>query len=234
MGLMILLFIYKNYSFNPKKWNLKFKYFKDYINNPIAVIFYLCIASFIFLNISSILTDVIYWYMIFIISIFLFTIIFISIHFSRIRILRISIFSFYTILILGLALSYLIHDDNKTLETKSKYLISYKGLPIPYFDVMIYPSGTFRLVDKKTLFKGGDFLTFFSQGADILLIASGNKGEGGKGFQGGRFWEYPYFIFNTITKKPMQVIILKNDIAFKEYNRLIKLNKKVLLVVHNS
>jgi hypothetical protein len=99
---------------------------------------------------------------------------------------------------------------------------------------MIYPSGTFRLVDKKTGFKGGDFITFFSQGADILLIASGRKGEGGQGFQGGRFWEYPYFIFNTVTKKPMQVVILKNEIAFKEYNRLIKQNKKVLLVVHNS
>ncbi len=99
---------------------------------------------------------------------------------------------------------------------------------------MVYPDNTFRLVDKKTSFKGGDFIRFFSQKADILLIASGINGVGGKGFTVGRYSEYPYFIFNKITQKPMQVVILKNDLAYKEYNRLVKLNKKVLLIVHNS
>ena len=110
-------------------------------------------------------------------------------------------------------------------------LTVYKGIPIIFFDAMIFPDGTFRLVDKKHFFNLRDQKFFSKQRADILVIASGSKGEGGQGFP----VKAPVqFIYNYYTQRGTQVIILENSQASELFNRLKSEGKNVLFILHNS
>ena len=111
-------------------------------------------------------------------------------------------------------------------------MIVYKGIPIPYFDIMIFPDGTFRLVDKKIYFNQKDKVNrIFKYANDILLIGSGENGEGGMGFIDEQ--RETQFIFNSQKKLPLQVIVLKTPDACKEFNLLNKKGYDVMFIIHN-
>ena len=97
---------------------------------------------------------------------------------------------------------------------------------------MIYPNGTFRLVDKKIYFNNPDkYNTIYALSKDILLIGSGSDGKGGKGFPEEKKAQ---FVFNPKTKLPLQIIILKTQEACAKFNELKKKGYNVLYVIHNS
>ena len=123
-----------------------------------------------------------------------------------------------------------IHFDDGIVYNTS-YLTVYKGIPIPYFDIMIYGDGTFRLVDKKVNFHKRDQETIFGLCNDILLIGSGKEGEGGKGFPEAIPVQ---FVFNHVKLKPLQVIILNTPEACNVFNQLRNKGKNVLFIIHNS
>ena len=107
----------------------------------------------------------------------------------------------------------------------------YKGIPLLFFDVMIYENNIFRFVDKKHTFNNRDINTICHHANDILLIGAGKYGEGGNGFPEKVMSQ---FIFNAVKKKPLQVIILDTPNACKKYNQLKKEGYNVLFIIHNT
>ena len=115
---------------------------------------------------------------------------------------------------------------------QSRYgLTTYRGVPLPFFDLMIYPGGAFRPIDKKHYFNNRDRTFLDRKEADILLIGTGYRELGGQGFphpKGSRF------VYNPITTRGCQVILLGSADACVYYNRLRKAGKRVLFVLHTT
>ncbi|MBN1950824.1 MAG: VanZ family protein [Bacteroidales bacterium] len=187
------------------------------------------IFAWVFLNISSVLTDVKYAGYVLLFSLLLFLMLVGGLHLGSIKKLR--------WLIVGAFLLWLFYPAARLLFSEpttvvlSKHLILYKGIPVPYFDVMIYPNGLVRPVDKKESFNMRDIQKISSIGPDILVIATGSRGQGGKGFNDQVSVEMRY---NHEKKKVYQLVKLPTKEACKLYNRLSKEGKSVLLIVHNS
>ncbi|MFH1052473.1 MAG: VanZ family protein [bacterium] len=233
MGLILLFMILRNGEIIKNGWKFSHKKFKEYLSSPLSLLLLLLFLTYILLFISSILTEDYYWYVIALWTFPLFIIAFLFLHISGFKIGRIILLITLAIALSVLGTSYLSnHNDNIT--TCKKGYIVYDGIPLIYFDFMIYPDGSIRAVDKKTIYKGGDFMAFFNQKADIILIGRGFEDKGGYGFLGTRFVDYPYFIFNSVTNKNSQVVLLDTPAACREFNRMKKENKKVLFVIHNS
>jgi hypothetical protein len=116
--------------------------------------------------------------------------------------------------------------------TQHRYgITAYKGIPIPFFDVLIYPDGWFRLVDKKHFFNQRDQVFFLKQRTDIIIIGSGERGLGGKGFPETSMVQ---FLYNRYLGRATQVITVKTPDACRLFNRLMRENKNALLVIHNT
>ena len=109
--------------------------------------------------------------------------------------------------------------------------IKYNGIPLLYFDYMIFPNGSFRTVDKKEDFNVRDRQTIAQLDPDILLIGKGSKGQGGRGWTD---IETTEMVYNTFEHKIYQIIKLPNRQACETFNRLKKQNKKVLFIIYNE
>ncbi|MBM3287868.1 MAG: hypothetical protein FJY88_11035 [Candidatus Eisenbacteria bacterium] len=107
----------------------------------------------------------------------------------------------------------------------------YRGIPIPFFDLLVYPNGAFRLVDKKHYFNSRDQRFLLAQKSDIILIGTGDRGLGGKGFPEVASVQ---FLYNPHLARPTQVILLRTPEACQLFNRLKKEGKSVLFVLHNT
>ena len=229
-GLILVLFV-------AQKWGtIKFrehtfwqKRFVDYGRDPLGAFTIVGVTSWMSISISPLLTDEVY-----IIPLTL-TIIGCSIagvlliHLLQFKKVRMVIISIAVLIAIGLTGSFII-NKGKNITHVSNRLIVYNGIPYPFYDLMIYPSGLCRFVDKKHFFNGQDQQFFAKQkNADILIIGSGFEGVGGKGY---RVNEGTMFIFNEYSKRASQIIILKTPDAVKVYNRLRKVGKNVLFVIH--
>ncbi len=120
---------------------------------------------------------------------------------------------------------------NKNISHNSNQLLIYKGIPIYYFDVLVYPNGLFRLVDKKKSFNQRDQQSILNLAENIIVIGSGSNGSGGQGFPKK---EAVQFLYHSRTNKGVQLVVMANDEACKTFNRLKTENKRPLLIVHNN
>lgn len=110
-------------------------------------------------------------------------------------------------------------------------LAVYKGIPIPFFDILVFPDGGFRLVDKKHYFNKRDRDFFNRFESDIILIGSGYHGEGGRG--------YPYqrgsgFVYNQSTGRGTQVVIMNSREACERFDQMKRQGKSVLFILHTT
>ena len=110
-------------------------------------------------------------------------------------------------------------------------LTVYRGVPLPFFDVMIYPNGRYRLVDKKHYFNQRDQKFLLRQRSDIILIGAGDRGLGGKGFPE---LSMVQFLYNRNLNRATQVIIMNTPDACRAFNRLKREGRNVLFVIHNT
>lgn len=118
------------------------------------------------------------------------------------------------------------------LISSNRYgLTVYRGLPIPFFDVMLRSDGPPRLVDKKHYFNPRDQEFLLKRGYDILLIGSGRDGRGGLGFPERSSVQ---FLFNDALERPTQLIILRTPEACRLFDKLVRENKRVLFILHNT
>ena len=231
MAGIVLIFIgYKNSEIFKKPFKISELKLLGYFTNPWSTIVLLTIWSYLFLVVSSLLSEAKYIPNIIIISITLFLFVFLAIHKSYTktgkRFILIALGTLLMILSISFAFNY-----KENINLKSPGLVVYKGLPLPYFDIMFFEDGGFRFVDKKTNFTQSDILHFFKKTSNILLIGTDNLASGKKGFPENLESQ---FMYNIKKKKVIQVIILPTAKACSTYNRLKKEGKEVTFVLHNT
>jgi VanZ family protein len=203
---------------------------RGYFRHPSSVLILLAALSLLFLCFSSLLTDLANWGLIIVLTMTSFVACFLLFHISQFRWGK---YSLVTILCVGFVVQayFFVKHRSDYIVHNQFGLTVYKGIPIPFFDVMIFPNGMFRLVDKKHYFGTRDQNFFRRQKPDILLIGSGIHGNGGRGFAQEAVSQ---FIYNKMTDEGIQVVILKNADACRVFNRLKREGKRVLFVLHNT
>jgi VanZ family protein len=229
-GMLVLFIGYKNPEVIKNTWKISQPKIKDYFNNALSMLVILSVFSYILLAVSSLLTDSKYIVNILFISILLFFIVFVAIHLSFTKFGKRIVLGMVAVLFLVLSISFVSHY-NKQISYHKSGITLYKGIPLLYFDVMIFDHGGFRFVDKKDNFNQGDIKFFLEKTSNILLIGCGAQSHGRMGFPEDL---QSQFMYNFIQKKPIQIIILPTSEACDTYNRLKEEGKKVTFVIHNT
>jgi VanZ family protein len=230
IGLFIIYFILENGSILRNGWKLRQRTIIDYTKKPLSILILLFILSYIFMAISSLLTETKFILPAVLITLLLFGAVFMIIHLTQFKLWRNLILAFSSLLFVIQLYSFGKHFNDNIVST-SKNILNYKGIPIIYFDVMIYPDGLFRLVDKKTEFNQRDQQTIVQKCENIIVFGTGIEGDGGKGFP---FSGETQFIFNEVNNKGVQIILKNNKTACNIYNRIKKEGKRPALIYHND
>jgi len=228
IGLVFIFFILENGKIIKNAWKIRQKKIKDYLQNPISLFLLEIVFAYILMLISSILTETKYLFSAISISILTFIIFFIVLHLSQKKLYRNIFIILFIIFICIQGVSFYKYKDQNIVYSKNQ-LIIYKGIPVFYFDVLIYPDGMFRLVDKKGTFNKRDLNKIMSFSENILIIGSDENISGGRGFPED---SESQFIFNYVNKRGLQVIKLKNKDACKKFNQLCDEGKKPALILH--
>ena len=213
-----------------KPFRIRHTRFKAYLESSLAALTGAWIFAFILLNVSSLLTESKYLLTAILITLCLAATTFLIIHLTQWKRLRWIIITGLTIVILAQVVAIVQYRDKPIVMNRYGLLV-YRGLPLPFFDILIHPNGRPRLVDKKHMFNKRDQDTIHGLASDILLIGSGHEGQGGRGF---RETTEMQFVFNKYTGRGMQVIILPTPQACKLYNRLQQEGRSVLFIIHNT
>jgi len=230
-GLILVLFVTESYgTIKLTRQSITQRRLKGYLRNPLSALVLVGALALSFILISPLLTEHEYWHFCLLACFGLFFIVMLIIHLFQFRLFKTAFISLGLAVMLLLSGSYAV-NSSRNITYNSYGLTIYKGIPLPFFDIIIYPNGSFRLVDKKHYFRVQDKNYFLKQGADIILVGSGAEGKGGKGFDEG---VGTHFIFNKYTLKGAQVIILPTPDACRKYNKLKKAGKSVLFVLHNT
>ncbi len=202
---------------------------RGYLRNSISVLILLFALNFLFLIYSSLMTDFPYWYIVVLFTVLSFAVFFILFHISQYKWGKYGLLATFAIAVIIQVYSVFGHSSDHIVHNRYGLTV-YKGIPILFFDVMIFPDGTFRLVDKKHYFYQRDKAFFLKQKTDIVIFGSGAYGEGGKGFSE----KESMFIYNPYIRRGTQVIILKTAEACRLFNRLKRERKNVLFILHNT
>ncbi len=230
IGMFFIFFVVKKGEIIKQTWKIREKKIRDYFVNPFSVLFLETVFTFILLSVSSQLTNMEYLVHSIFISIVLFFIFFFIFHLTQKKVFKRVFLGLLIILIFVQGFSFLKYHKEGIIYN-SYGITVYKGIPLPFFDVMIFENGFFRFVDKKHNFNTRDIDTICHYSNNILLIGSGKDGLGGNGFPEKL---KPQFIFNTVKMKPLQVIILSTPEACKKYNQLKKEGYNVIFIIHNT
>jgi len=201
----------------------------DYLKHPFILLILMFTFSLLFLSFSSILSESIYSVFVALCALSGFTILFTILHISQYKWGKYGLLAIIITGLLTQSFFYFKYRSDNIIMNKYGLTV-YKGIPIVFFDVMFFPNGMFRLVDKKHYFNQRDQEFFLRKGVDIIIIGSGMDGLGGKGFPD----ESNFFMYNPFIKRGTQVIILKNPEACELFNRLKQENKHVLFILHNT
>jgi hypothetical protein len=201
----------------------------DNFRNPYSSLFILLIYSFLFLVIGSLITETRYLAEVYLLTWSIFAVLLAVFYVCQ---YRLGLIVTGLLLLAGAIAGTIIWKSHpQAVIHKRAGLIQWHGLPLPYFDVMIQPSGKLIPVDKKIYFNKKDKMNrIYGLCDDILLIGSGSKGQGGKGFPDRR----SHFVFNPVTRKPLQILIYPNLKACQIYNKLTAEGRKLLFIIHNS
>lgn len=231
IGMIVIFFVIEQGKIVRDGWEFRQKKVSDYFKKPFSLLFLEMIFAYLLLLISSILSNNEYLGVVLLFAFSAFSIFFFIFHNSQKKVYR-NIFISIAVLILLLQSFFFIKYHKSNIIYNKKGIVVYKGFPIPYFDIMIFPNGTFRLVDKKIYFNQKDkFNRIYMHSKDILLIGSGKDGEGGMGFIDEK--RETQFVFNPIKKIPLQVIVLKTPEACEEFNLLKSKGYNVMFIIHN-
>jgi len=210
-------------------YRLRNKKLKEYFTNPFSLLCLEAIFAYSLLFVASQITDSVYIFNVIFITLLFFIIAFLLIHAGGNKIIRWIIRGSLLLIIVVVFIAARFGDSG--IKFVRPGYLNYNGIPLLYFDYMIFPNGTFRTVDKKDAFKLRDKQKIEHLDPDILLIGKGNKGQGGKGWNDILTTE---MVYNTYKHKVYQIIKLPNRQACETFNRLKKQDKKVLFIIHNE
>ena len=229
-GIIVLYLSTTTWRHLKKDWRAPLpKRLSSYLKRPSHTLILLVSFAFVFLCVSSLLSDPEHWPAVTFISLAIFAAVLVLLHLLAYRLTRRLVFALAVVALLAQGF-FIVRMWDRGIVQQRYGLTVYRGIVIPFFDVMIYPDGGFRLVDKKHFFNYRDQDFFMKQEPDILLIGSGHDGLGGKGFLD----ETSQFRFNKYISRGTQVIILPTPDACDTYNRLKEEGKRVLFVLHST
>jgi VanZ family protein len=232
IGNIVIFFLAENGKLLKEMPKILHKNLKDYIKSPISLIAFQGIFTYLYVFISANMTDSRLGFLLIFITLSLCTLIFIIIHFSQYRKVKWVIISLIAFCLIGLSTSYLLNKD-KGLISINNCIVNYKGIPIPYFDVLIKPNGFFRLVDKNQNICKGDLLKLYEYDADIMIFALSEDYSGENKLIKVNALSNAYFLYNPFSKKGVQVLVMNYSDAIETYNRLINNRKNVAMIIHN-
>lgn len=212
-------------------WNkLHANRLRNYLRHPLGLLIHLYFFTFIFLCTSSLLTDFRHLFTVVVVTLGLVSVYAVLFYISKFKWGKRFLVALLVLVVSAQAYSYVTHrSDNITYNSYG--LTIYNGIPIPFFDVLIFPNGNFRLVDKKHFFNLRDQNFLLKMEPDILLIGSGESGLGGNGFPEKTASQ---FIYNAFSRTGTQLIILRTPEACNTFNRLRQEGKNVLFLLHNT
>lgn len=228
IGIIIILFVVDQ-GRSMGKFSVVQNKLADYLHSPWSLLVFALVFNLIFLNVSSFLTESRFVSHVAGITFGLMILIFIVVHLTRFKAIRIAVIILLVAGIIALGVSHVHHRDENITYNRFG-LIVYRGIPVPFFDIMIFPDGGFRPVDKKHYFNPGDRTTILKLRADIVLVGTGYEGRGGRGM-GGSVAEFGY---NPYLNRNSQVILLPTPRAIEVYNRLRGEGKRVLFIIHTT
>lgn len=203
---------------------------RGYFEHPPSLIVMMYVSAGAFLVYGSLLTEFDYAHVAVALTLATAIVFFVVLHLTRYEVVMAIVIA-GIIIAAGIQSYFFVKYRSAGITHHESGLTIYRGIPIVYFDLMIFPDGGFRPVDKKRYFNGRDQEFFKRQGADIILIGAGTQGSGGNGFPSR---EPVQFVWNQIHQRGTQVIILNSDEACREFNRLRQEGKSVLFVLHNT
>jgi VanZ family protein len=198
--------------------------------NPLATLFFILVFNFILLCCSSLLCDATYVWIAAGLTFAIF-LVFLAAYFLLFRRWGRIVVAAAALALVGPVGYGVARHHSEQIVLNRDGLTVYKGIPIPIFDVMIYPDGRFRLVDRKHTFTPRDQKLMLKQKADIILVGSGAVGHGGLGFPETSMVQ---FLYNPNLDRATQVIILRTPEACTVFNRLKREGKRVLFIIHNT
>ncbi|MDO9577508.1 MAG: VanZ family protein [Candidatus Cloacimonadales bacterium] len=232
IGMVVVFIIIEKGKIFKSDWKLRQKKLSSYLQYPASLLFLEMFFAYFILLISSILSENKYIWIALLFSILAFLIFFFIFHYSQKRGFR-RVFISLGVLILLIQGGFFLKYRNSNIVYNKPGIVVYKGIPIPYFDIMIFPNGTFRLVDKKIYFNQKDKVNrIYKHVNHILLLGSGADGEGGMGFIDEKM--ETQFLFNPIQKTALQVIVLKTAEACEEFNILKSKGYDAMFIIHNN
>jgi hypothetical protein len=203
---------------------------RDYWTHPFPTLLLIIVHSFIFLNVASLMTDPEHVPAVLLIASGLFIVFYLLVHLTRFAAPRYVLSGALMLAAIGQIWLCLSCEPDRINFNRFGITV-YRGIVIPFFDVMIYPDGKFCLVDKKHDFNSRDRHFFMKKGADITLIGSGAYGKGGNGYPRKSPSQY---LYDSYTRRVTQVIILDTPSACRTFNRLKSEGKHVLFILHNT
>lgn len=213
-----------------KKPILRHKHFFDYFRNPFTLLVFLIVFGFVFLLTSSLLTEHEYIPEAFLIPLFISGALFLVVFLTAYDCFKKPIFAALILLAFLQSLS-IVKNYRKNITFCQKNLVVYKGVPLPVFDVIVFPNGMFRFVDKKRWFSVRDKQYLLRIKSDIILIGTGFQGTGGLGFPSKKISQ---FLYNGFSHQPTQLILMRTPDACRHFNLLKSEGKNVLLVLHQD
>jgi len=231
MGIVFLYLIMTEPGTLAKQWKrIRQRRALDYLKHPPSLLLLMFAFALLLLCYGSLLSEYEYLGYVILLTVLSFTAFLFLLQLTQNRIFKFALIAAFVCVFLLQTCFFIKHrSDNIVYHTHG--LTVYKGIPIPFFDVMVFPNGIIRLVDKKHFFNSRDQNFFMKQRADVIVISSGSKGEGGQGFP----VKAPVqFIYNHYLQRGTQVIILENSQACELFNRLKNEGKNVLFILHHT
>jgi VanZ family protein len=203
---------------------------RGYVEHPFTLLLLMTVLSFFWLCFSSLLTEFEYAPTALALTVGAFLLFFALFHASQFKWGKYALLTVFGACLVAQTF-YFVRNRSENVVHNQFGLTVYKGIPLVFFDAIIFPDGTFRPADKKHYFNSRDQRFLLSWKPDILLIGSGAFGKGGNGFFEKSVVQ---FIFNDHIGRGTQVIILPTPQACREFNRLKQEQKSVLFVIHNT
>lgn len=230
-GLIVLYMIRSTPRELRADWKkVRWRRIADYFRHAPSVCILLIVFGLIFVSVSSLLTERIYVGHVLAITFAAFILFFLLFHISQFKWGAAGLTILFAVVLVGQSYFFIKYRSENIIHNRYGLTI-YKGIPILFFDGLVLPNGSFRLVDKKHHFNHRDQRFLLKQGTDIILVGSGDKGKGGHGFPEYRVSQ---FIFNPFIERGSQVIVLTTPEACRVFNRLKREGKSVLFVLHNT
>lgn len=231
IGLIVLYFVIdQGRTIGRYGWVVRQDSLGDYLKKPWPLLVLELLVGLLLLVFSSVFSDLCNLICVVFFTSCIFGGMLFILHLWRHRAVRVSVCATMAVVLLiqgGLVIRY----RNQNIVYNTCGLTIYRGLILPFFDLMIFPDNTFRVVDRKRAFLPGDIGFFLSLKPDVLVIGTGAQGQGGFGFG----LEKSQLIFNKNTGRCTHVILLPTPGACDVFNSLKEKGKRnVMFVLHNT